>query len=814
MQELNESINRRFKGFCAILLVFVILFTNIGSIAAATQKQDVERNKREQQLLRKIEIIHQLFPNQTDKAALYATIAHRGYLSDYINDSYDPDFDEDKFEEEWSKFQTNVTDIPSKAIDIVLNSGLMNPLDLIKLFMDIFGSAVECLVESLQGVTNPTITDENGNYNQSAFNLECVFNKVVDKQVGDNPEHTDEQNVKAKIKNPQAVDLLTAAAIVMIDSSGWWGQYSDENYQKALAGVGLVGNLAEDPVQKFVAAVFNGVFCTAGAAADMLTNGAVVEIVDRDIVTKGFNPTDSFTEYKEMGSSESLPRYAQKLSRYYTMARICSKGYIGGIYDSVQYLEDHNNSALYQPQKDKIAEEIIKLAKELRKGEVNNNCIVPSTGSGSVWKQGDSQWSDVAIADSNVGTIGCLITSIAMQMSRSGTALTNLESFNPGTFAEELNKNGGFTSEGAFNWTGHQNIAANWNMGDAFDVNIDNSAELAQKMSEVLSTPAKGQYQPYVVLQIHHNNSDQHWVAVDGINNGQVTILDPGSPPGNTLDANYEGWVVDSYRVMYATDVPFGSTGSSSTGSLGNTGTANSPATGTHFGSTTTAGLNYCGGSGAMTSGDLMSMVAYLEGTGTCNYNGQGEGTGYAVEYPESDSGGATTAFGITINYDAEYANQVGYTNFINDMNNGCTDKKYIDQMYPTVMGSWEQVVRQDTAGMGLSDFQISVLTSIVYNTGASQTAGYKQVLDRIKRYGVDSFEVFRCMISLGCSFTNGAYTDGLVHRRMAEYEALVTGNLNAAKPSESYSYFQSIDTPAKLQEYRAAHWPSNRANE
>ncbi len=810
MRKIRKFISKNFNKLLLILLGCSLLFAHLAPAYARYMDRTTEGNKKEQQLLKKIQIIHEAFPQQTDVAALYATITHRAYLTDYVNDAYDANFDEDKFREEWAGFKNNVTSVPT-SIPSIVTSMLIDPVKLIQLFMDLLGSTTECLFESMdpyeRDKNGNVVTDENGKAvpNTSSFDLTCIMEKLIDKQVTD-PEHDSEDDVLNAIKQPQSIDLLTAATIVMLDSSGWFGSYSDDKYHDALAGTGLVGNLVKDDdhVGKFFASVFNGMFCMAGAAADIATNGQIVKLA-----VTGFDPTKAFTEYSEMGTEEYLNTDRQKLSRYYTMARICDKGYIGGIYQSVQNLEGKSAEDTYQLQKNQIADEIIALAQEFRgKGGINNCIVAPGmSGASDGWKQWDPTWSSNQLGSSKtIGSSGCLVTSVAMLMARSGTQLTNASTFNPAVLVDTLNNNGGFSGND-FTWTGYQSLAPNWRVGDSVSISTSDSATLANKIQEELSTPAEGQYQKFIVVQIYHDGGSQHWVAVTGAQNGQLSILDPNKD-GYTLDENYPGaWVSNSYRVMYATDVPFGSTGSASNITAGSTTGAatTNPASGVMPGVTTST-ANYC--VGGVASGDLLSFVASLEGAGTCNYNGRGEGTGYTA-VDENDGAGITTAFGITERYDAGAAADVGYTNFAADLHNGCTDKTFIDQMYPKVMGGFEQTVRNDTAGLGLSEAQIGVLTSIIYNTGAA--GSYKDILDRIKRYGVNSFEVFDCMRSYGCSWTASGVADGLVRRRMAEYEALVTGNLNAAKPTETYDYFQSIDTPAKLEEYKSTHWPSSR---
>ena len=77
-----------------------------------------------------------------------------------------------------------------------------------------------------------------------------------------------------------------------------------------------------------------------------------------------------------------------------------------------------------------------------------NGVIYGATDSGEYvnWRQAGQSWSNIKIGNTNstIGNIGCLVTSIAILIEKSGVPTPNIEPFNPGTFVEALNKNGGF----------------------------------------------------------------------------------------------------------------------------------------------------------------------------------------------------------------------------------------------------------------------------------------------------------------------------------------------------------------------------------
>ena len=338
--------------------------------------------------------------------------------------------------------------------------------------------------------------------------------------VSNNMTADDKERAK-KVQAGAQVDLLNAAAIIMADSAGWTGSYNEAKYQKALAGDKLVGNN-----NGFGNDAYNAVFCATGGMLDTVFS------------------TENIT-FQFLTGQDVLTEAERTSQRFYNMSKICANGYVAGVYDITP--ETEPNAEIRQAKKEAIAKEIIDLIHyyKLLTGS-DEVCTVTTTGDFTTWKQADPEWGSIPIGNSNVANIGCLVTSIAMQIARSGTAITNLPSgysvFNPGAFVTTLNNNNGFYGGGDFTWTGFGSLAANWKIGDSVSVSTNNKSTLVQKLSQELNSAAEGKYQKFLVLQIHHNSSTQHWVAVDSVTDNEVTILDPGGPTGNTLDDNYNGY--------------------------------------------------------------------------------------------------------------------------------------------------------------------------------------------------------------------------------------------------------------------------------
>lgn len=142
-----------------------------------------------------------------------------------------------------------------------------------------------------------------------------------------------------------------------------------------------------------------------------------------------------------------------------------------------------------------------------------------STNSGTFtsWKQYDSQWSTVRLGNKTVGAIGCAMTSVAIQIMRSGSPLS-IEEFNPGTFAQALTKAGGFDAAGNITWSAVERIAPNFKFVDRV-----NHRPSLQELNNLVSQGY------YVILNVKYG---RHWIAIDSVDvaNNKIYMFDPGSP--------------------------------------------------------------------------------------------------------------------------------------------------------------------------------------------------------------------------------------------------------------------------------------------
>lgn len=139
-----------------------------------------------------------------------------------------------------------------------------------------------------------------------------------------------------------------------------------------------------------------------------------------------------------------------------------------------------------------------------------------ASGDWANWKQYDPQWANVKLGPSTVGKIGCAMTSVAIQIMRSGVSTTLGASFNPGTFAIELAKVGGFDSRGNINWASATRIAPSFHW-------TGTRVYGSVSPSTIDSLVKQGNY---VILNVKNG---RHWVAVDRVEGNKVYMFDPGS---------------------------------------------------------------------------------------------------------------------------------------------------------------------------------------------------------------------------------------------------------------------------------------------
>ena len=153
--------------------------------------------------------------------------------------------------------------------------------------------------------------------------------------------------------------------------------------------------------------------------------------------------------------------------------------------------------------------------------------IYGSNGSGEYvnWRQGDPSWSNVRIGNtsSTVGRIGCLVTSIAILIEKSGVN-TTISPFNPGTFVEALNKNGGFDGNGNLQYAAVSKAVPGFKY--VGNVNLRGKSR-SEKLATISQYFSQGYYLTAEVKGA--TQGSQHWVAITGVDSVNVMMVDPAS---------------------------------------------------------------------------------------------------------------------------------------------------------------------------------------------------------------------------------------------------------------------------------------------
>ena len=155
------------------------------------------------------------------------------------------------------------------------------------------------------------------------------------------------------------------------------------------------------------------------------------------------------------------------------------------------------------------------------------------TGDWANWKQkyaiggGLTPWADVKIGKADLGDVGCLVTSLAILIARSG-APVQISDFNPGTFAEYLNSQGSFSQGGSLNNFDHVPDVV-----PSFSVVAYGAPYTLYGIQESLN---RGYY---VQIKLQKGDST-HFVAVDRVVGDTIYINDPGYANRFTID-DYNG---------------------------------------------------------------------------------------------------------------------------------------------------------------------------------------------------------------------------------------------------------------------------------
>ena len=148
-----------------------------------------------------------------------------------------------------------------------------------------------------------------------------------------------------------------------------------------------------------------------------------------------------------------------------------------------------------------------------------------SSGPITEWKQKGKEWSDIKIGNTSktIGDVGCLVTSVAILIEKSGVPTKGIYPFNPGTFVIALNNVYGF--DGAnLQYGPISKVVPDFEYVGR--VNLRDKTK-SEKLYEIKKYYENGYYLAVEVAGA--TETSQHWVAVDNVNNNTIVMLDPGS---------------------------------------------------------------------------------------------------------------------------------------------------------------------------------------------------------------------------------------------------------------------------------------------
>ena len=173
------------------------------------------------------------------------------------------------------------------------------------------------------------------------------------------------------------------------------------------------------------------------------------------------------------------------------------------------------------------------------------NCGTCSSNSSyASWKQYEGDWAGIEIGNSGktIQQIGCLVTSLAIQVANSGVK-THVSNLNPGTFVKYLNKQNAFSDGGELlNYSSVESVAPSFKYQGYEDVGDMSREEKFAAIKRIVN-----QQGVYAVAEVK-GDTGQHWVAIDSVKNDTITMMDPGSTYTNMWET-YDWY--NTSRIVY-----------------------------------------------------------------------------------------------------------------------------------------------------------------------------------------------------------------------------------------------------------------------
>ena len=189
-----------------------------------------------------------------------------------------------------------------------------------------------------------------------------------------------------------------------------------------------------------------------------------------------------------------------------------------------------------------------------KEDEGYDNSTAVASGEWDTWKQGNSQWSSIKLgtsSDSNIGSIGCLLTSYSMSIAKSAKNIL-VNPFDPGTLATKAKENGVFASDGSM--YSDKLLETAVGKGHFTNSSINLYGTFEEKVKKIAEQINNG-YD--VILRVKSTDSEriligrgvptpgyQHYVLVTGVDTKEniIYIADPGYSYDN-ITANHSFYI-------------------------------------------------------------------------------------------------------------------------------------------------------------------------------------------------------------------------------------------------------------------------------
>ncbi len=178
---------------------------------------------------------------------------------------------------------------------------------------------------------------------------------------------------------------------------------------------------------------------------------------------------------------------------------------------------------------------------------LNATCVKTSSVEGAEgWKQCDPRWGNMYVGSKTICSIGCALTSISIQLARSGVQLNVSGEFNPGTFMQTHKSNGGF-SDNIITWNVSR-IAPNFKLIASHETLFGTKEN---KIKTLKKYAADGEY---IVLGVRHGVGQDigHYVAYNDSSSDEIFIFDPAGNTTGKLFHDYPAMAnaITSFQVV------------------------------------------------------------------------------------------------------------------------------------------------------------------------------------------------------------------------------------------------------------------------